>query len=109
MIHWQSLGSANQPIVTSFFLLFPHGSLYNGAHYPTCSVRVMNARGPAGCPKASIMGGGTGNAYADTMITHPQITVINGGANTVYFYTVLNNPARVQEPVVGHIKKMGGK
>jgi hypothetical protein len=109
VFHWQSLGSQNQPIVTKFLVLFPKGSLYNGAHYPTCSVGKMNSAGPGGCPKASIMGHGTGNAYADQTITHPQITVINGGAKTVYFYTVLNNPARVQEPVVGHIQRMSGK
>jgi hypothetical protein len=26
----------------------------------------------------------------------------------VYFYTVLNNPARVQEPVIGHITRLTG-
>jgi hypothetical protein len=107
--HWASLGSSAQPIVTHFFVLFPKGSLYNGTKYPVCSLGKMDARGPSGCPAASIMGHGTGDAYADTTVTHPSITVINGGAHTVYFYTVLNNPARVQEPVVGHISRMGGK
>ena len=55
------------------------------------------------------MGTGTGTAYADTTRTHPKITVVNGGKNIVYFYTVLNNPARVQEPVIGHVKKTSGK
>jgi hypothetical protein len=55
------------------------------------------------------MGTGTGTAYADTTVTHPKITVVNGGGSTIYFYTVLNNPARVQEPVIGHISRMGGK
>jgi hypothetical protein len=109
VIHWAALGSASQPIVTKFLVLFPKGSLYNGAKFPTCSVATMNNSGPSGCPKASIMGSGTGNAYADQVITHPQITVVNGGAKKVYFYTVLNNPARVQEPVVGNISRVGGK
>lgn len=108
-ISWQTLGSANQPIVQTFDILFPKGSLYNGAHYPSCSYGRLNAVGPAGCPKGSIVGSGTGNAYADTTITHPKITVVNGGANRVYFFTVLNNPARVQSPVVGKISKTGGK
>jgi hypothetical protein len=109
VIRWQSLGASNQPIVTQFYLLFPKGSLFNGAKYPTCSLAKLNSSGPSGCPSASIMGSGTGDAYADTTITHPQITVVNGGASTIYFYTVLNNPARVQEPVIGHISRMGGK
>jgi hypothetical protein len=109
VFHWATLGSANQPIVTKFFVLFPKGSQYNGASYPTCSVGVLNSQGPSGCPPKSIMGSGTGNAYADTVITHPKITVVNGGANTIWFYTVLNNPARVQQPVAGHLTKMTGK
>jgi hypothetical protein len=109
LFNWQTLGSASQPIVTSFFVEFPKGSLYNGSKYPTCSLSTLNRKGPAGCSRSSIMGSGTGTAYADTTITHPQITVVNGGASTIYFYTVLNNPARVQEPVIGHIKRISGK
>jgi hypothetical protein len=109
VIKWKSLGSYNQPIVTHFDILFPRGSLYQGSKYPRCSVSTLNSRGPAGCPRGSIMGSGTGNAYADTTVTHPTITVVNGGKKTIYFYTVLNNPARVQEPVVGHLSKRTGK
>ena len=42
-------------------------------------------------------------------MTHPSITVVNGGSRHIWFYTVLNNPARVQEPVIGNITRMGGK
>jgi hypothetical protein len=106
--HWQTLGAASQPIVTKFHVLFPKGSLYNGASSPSCSLAKVS-NGPQACPKASIMGSGTGTAYADTTITHPAITVVNGGGSTVYFYTVLNNPARVQEPVIGHISRASGE
>jgi hypothetical protein len=106
-IKWQSLGSANQPIVQKFDILFPRGAVFNGAKYPTCSLSKLNNIGPSICPKGSIMGSGTGNAYADTVITHPKITVVNGGAKRVYFYTVLNNPARVQLPVIGKLSYMG--
>jgi hypothetical protein len=107
-INWASLGEADQPIVTKFFLLFPKGAKYNGAHVKSCSLKRVSL-GPEKCPKASIMGKGSGTAYADTTSTHPHITVVNGGGDTIYFYTVLNNPARVQEPVIGHIKRTGGK
>ncbi len=107
-IIWQQLGPADQPVTQKFKVLFPKGSLYNGARYPSCTYAKLNAAGANACPSA-IMGRGTGGAYADTVFTHPQITVVNGGRNTVYFYTVLNNPARVQSPVVGHIKRIGGK
>ena len=106
-INWQSLGAADQPIVTKFLLLFPKGAKYNGANVPSCSAKRIRL-GPQACPKASIMGSGTGTAYADTTRTHPKITVVNGGGSIVYFYTVLNNPARVQEPVIGHITRSHG-
>lgn len=106
---WQGLPSGQQPTVVKIDIWFPKGSVYNGAKYPTCSLGTLDVSGPQGCPKRSIMGGGTGTAYADTTVTHPRITVVNGGATTVYFFTVLNNPARVQEPVVGHITRLHGE
>jgi hypothetical protein len=106
--HWQDLGQASQPIVITFKLLFPKGSLYQGNKYPVCSLAKAN-RGPQACPRGSIMGHGTGTAFADTTVTHPSITVINGGQSHIWFYTVLNNPARVQEPVIGNVSRMGGK
>ena len=105
---WQGFSPADRPTITRIDLWFPRGSLYNGARYPTCSLRKLDALGPSGCPRGSIMGNGTGSAFADTTITRPTITVVNGGADAVYFYTVLNNPARVQEAVVGHITRLSG-
>ena len=106
---WQGYTPANQPMVTGIDAWFPRGSVYNGARYPRCSVGTLDRLGPRGCPKGSIMGSGTGTATADTTITRPQITVVNGGPDVVYFYTVLNNPARVQEPVIGHITRLHGR
>jgi hypothetical protein len=106
---WQGYSPADRPTVKRIDLWFPRGSVYNGARYPVCALRKLNALGPSGCPRGSIMGSGTGTAYADTTITRPAITVVNGGANAVYLYTVLNNPARVQEAVVGHITRLGGR
>lgn len=107
--NWKTLGAANQPIVTTFKVYFPKGSLYNGGHTKTCSYSLLASRGPTRCPAASRVGTGSGVAYAGSAKTHPQITVVNGGASKVYFYTVLTNPARVQEPIVGHIYKQHGK
>jgi hypothetical protein len=108
-VHWNTAGSAQQPIVQTATTLFPKGSLYNGGKFPSCSEATLNNRGTAACPAGSIMGAGTGDAFADTTITHPQITVVNGGASRVYLYTILNNPARVQAPVPGVITKMSGQ
>jgi hypothetical protein len=108
-LNWKTLGAANQPIVTNFKVFFPQGSLYNGGKTKTCAYSVLVSRGPTQCPSASIVGSGTGVAYAGSAKTHPQITVVNGGATKAYFYTVLTNPARVQEPIVAHIAKQHGK
>jgi hypothetical protein len=97
------------PLVQTIDVWFPKGGLFNADHYPTCSARTMNAFGPGRCPAESIMGHGTGVARADQTFTYPKITVVNGGPHVVYFYTVLNNPARVQEPVPGQVKKLSGK
>lgn len=96
------------PLVDSVDVWFPKGGLYNGGKFPSCSYRRLNALGPKGCPKASIMGHGRGVATADTNFTYPKITIVNGGQHVAYGYTVLNNPARVQTPVVGRITKLTG-
>jgi len=108
LITWQKLGAAKQPVVTSFQLWFPKGSLYRGGKYPSCS-RSKIAGGPSRCPSGSIMGSGSGTAYASTTKTHPKITVVNGGRKIIWFYTVLNNPARVREPVKGSLTSLKGK
>ena len=81
----------------------------DGSRFPTCSYRRLNAAGPAACPSKSIMGHGGGVARADKTLTYPRITVVNGGARRVFAYTVLNNPARVQTPVIGKISKLSGR
>jgi hypothetical protein len=107
-LSWTGLNPATAVGVTKVELWFPVGSLYNGASYPSCSYDRLNAAGPNACPKGSIMGSGTGTAFADTVVTRPRITVVNGGATRVYFYTVLNNPARVQIPVIGYVTRVPG-
>jgi hypothetical protein len=97
------------PLVQQIDVWFPKGGLYNGDRYPTCTYGTLNAFGPVGCNKRSIMGHGGGVARADTNLTYPTITVVNGGPHTVFFFTVLNNPARVQSPVPGTITKLSGR
>jgi hypothetical protein len=98
-----------RPIITGGTVLFPKGALYNGGKYAKCSEATLSRGGPSKCPPKSIMGTGKGDAWADTVRTYPRITVINGGANKVWFWTVLQNPARVQAAVPGNITKMSGK
>lgn len=106
---WQGLDPSEQPTVTRIELWFPRGSVYNGGRYKSCGLLKLNRLGPSACPAGSIVGHGRGTAFADTVITHPRITVVNGGRRAVYFYTVLNNPARVQAAVVGHVSRLHGR
>jgi hypothetical protein len=102
-------GDVEHPIITGGSVLFPKGALYNGGKYPKCTEAQLSHGGPSNCPAHSIMGSGSGDAMADTVHTVPRITVINGGAKKVWFWTVLQNPARVQAAVPGTITKMSGK
>jgi hypothetical protein len=100
--------SYEPPLLNEIDLWFPRQGVFNGDQYPVCSVSTLDRDGPAGCPKGSIMGSGGGVARADTTLSRPKITVVNGGQHEVFFYTVLNNPARVQEPVPGIVTKLSG-
>jgi hypothetical protein len=87
------------PLAQTVDVWISKGGVYNGGKYPTCSPATMELRGIGACPKGSIMGTGKGKADADGVFTYPTITVVNGGAHTVHFYTVLTNPARVRKAV----------
>ena len=108
-LSWEGLTPGTAPTINKIDLWFPTGTRYNGASYPSCSYARLNAAGPSACPKDSIMGSGTATAFADTVVTRPRITVVNGGKDRVYFYTVLNNPARVQVPVIGQVTRLRGR
>jgi hypothetical protein len=95
-----------RPIMTGGRVLFPRAGNWNGAKHPKCALNKLNREGPGACPKGSIFGKGVAKAWADEVITKPKITVVNGGAKRVYFYTVLINPARVKTAVVGEIKQL---
>jgi hypothetical protein len=108
-VHWETAADLDKPVVQTADVLFPKGSLYNGAKYAKCAQSVMERGSVKQCPPKSIMGTGSGTAYADTVLTTPKITVVNGGGSKVFLFTVLTNPARVAKPVPGTITKMSGK
>ncbi len=108
-VHWETSPDVDKPVVQTADVLFPKGSLYNGAKYAKCAQSVMERGGIAGCPKKSIMCTGSSVAYADQVLTRPEITVVNGGGNKVFLFTVLIRPARVAKPVPGTITKMSGQ
>ncbi len=107
---WTGLSRARAPVITRFYLLVPEGlRLQRRPLAPKCTPQTANRGGPAACPKGSIMGKGSGIAYAAKTRTRPKITIINGGAHEVLFFIVMNNPARVRQAVVGHLTKLSGR
>ena len=97
------------PIVTGVDVYVGHGLSWNGDDYATCSKRVLDSKGPKGCPKESIVGNGIATARADTVNTRIDVVMVNGGAKTLYAHASLTNPARVQETVVIKTTAPGGK
>jgi hypothetical protein len=106
---YTTTGDVEHPIIQGGTVYITKGALYNGGKYPKCSADTLAQGGPSACPAKSIMGSGSGHAHADDVITIPKITVVNGGAKTIYFWTVLQNPARVQAAVPANITKQTGK
>jgi hypothetical protein len=108
-------GTINRPTETaalvarSFDVWLPKGWIYNGAKHPVCTVTKLSTGGPGACPPESIMGRGPGFALpdvADDFNSRPRVTIINGGRTKMYFFVVLQNPARVQAPVTGTLTKV---
>jgi hypothetical protein len=97
------------PIVTGVDLLIGKGLVWNGDDFVKCSKRVLDRSGPEGCPSKSIMGGAKVTARADTVVTHPDVVLVNGGSKRLFAYTTLYHPALVQETVVVKTTKLTGK
>lgn len=109
LMEWDRSTNDNASTLQRTTVLFPQGSIYHGAKLPKCTAALLNNSGVAACPKGSIMGKGKAFAWADTVRTTADITVVNGGKDRVYFYTTMTNPAVVQMPVEGRIRKLKGK
>lgn len=98
------------PIVTGVDIYFSPGFNWNGSDYVKCSKRVLDAKGPKGCPKESIMGDAVATARADTVKTAIDVVFVNAGTDDrLYAYATLENPARVQETIVIETTTLKGR
>jgi hypothetical protein len=95
------------PIITGGEVLLPKGGTYNGGKYKTCAKKTM-ARDDSieNCNPKSIMGLGSGVAFADNVRAKVRVDFVNGGKSTLWAFTTLYNPALVQEPIAINIKKL---
>jgi hypothetical protein len=99
---------SQRPVVYKARIMFPKGSLWNGAKYPKCTFAALgNGEIPSSCKKA-IFGKGSAKGWADTEPTTAKITVLNGGAKKVFAFVEMDSPALVREPAPATIKKVSG-
>lgn len=99
-----------EPIVTGGDILIAKGAQWNGGRYRKCSKATMTRnQGVEKCPKGSIVGSGTGVAFADQDRADPDVVFVNGGKSMLWAFTTLYNPALVREPVPIRIRKTRGK
>lgn len=97
------------PIVTGVDILVGKGLTWNADDYVKCSKRVLDRKGPKGCPRKSIVGDATATARADTVLTTADVVLVNGGWKRTFAYTTLYNPAFVEETIVVHRTKASGR
>jgi hypothetical protein len=88
----------------------PKGWRYNGAGHPACTRATLTSHGPSGCPPRSVMGHGQlwhpNSGDGDSTFSYRDLTIINGGQSKMYFWVVIQNPARVQAAVTGTITEL---
>jgi hypothetical protein len=89
------------PLVTGIEFLHGPGWTYSGSLYTACTKAILDRRGPAGCPKKSIVGTAVGTGWADTVAARMDATLVNGPKGKLLVYFRLDNPARVRETVLG--------
>jgi hypothetical protein len=83
----------------------PKGWVYNGAKHPACARATLTSGGPGACPPGANMSYGVAYAQEVDITSPPRVRVINGGPTKMYFWVVVQNPARVQAAVTGTITK----
>jgi len=86
--------------------LFPRYGNYNGDDHVKCTKRILDRDGPSACPRKSQIGYVTGDVYADTVITHPQVRIFNAGSKLALAHVTLYRPTLVKETIPVRIKEL---
>lgn len=98
-----------RPIMTGLDIKVGKGLVWNSDDYVKCSKRVLDRKGPEGCPPKSIVGRADLTAWADNVVTHPDVVFVNAGWKQTFAYATLYQPALVQETIVVHRTKLSGE
>lgn len=88
-------------------ILLPKGTKYNGSGLPSCDPDVLVANGPAGCPRRSIVGGGSILGLVRSGCGNPPRSEETGALQQNVALTIVNGNkgrgllAYLKNPVIG--------
>lgn len=88
-------------------IYLPKGTVYNGSARPSCDPDVLVDQGPAGCPKKSIVGGGSILGLVRNGCVNPPMSDITGALRQNVDLTIVNGSkgrallAYLKNPVIG--------
>jgi len=99
--------SPKLPQTNEINLFVPKGFKDAGAKLPKCNLTALENKGPKGCVKGSIVGGGTSIGYTilggEYVIEHLTLTMINGPHGELVTWVEGRTPVQIEEPVTGVI------
>jgi hypothetical protein len=97
------------PTLDHSVIRFPYGSRLNNKLFPHCDPAMINRRGPDVCPRASLIGRGHANVFADTERQRLTVRLFNGrGGKSIVFYFHGTNPARVDTAFAAPLRRLRG-
>lgn len=100
------------PQTTQINLFVPKRFKDAGTKMPSCTADQLRARGPGGCPKKTIVGGGKSIGYTifgGTFVKENlQLTIFNGPKGTLLTWVEARTPVVIEEIVEGRISKPKG-
>lgn len=100
------------PQTTQINLFVPERFKDAGTKMPSCTADALHAKGPGGCPKKTIVGGGDSIGYTifgGTFVKENlKLTIFNGPDGTLLTWVEAHTPVVIEEVVEGRISKPNG-
>jgi hypothetical protein len=99
-------GSSPSPVNHMVFS-FTKGAKVHPEAFGTCTMAIIESKGPASCPKESRLGTGTANAHALEQDFPAKMQIFNGAKGKILIYAVALSTVQVY--IEGTLKKTSGK
>lgn len=104
--------SPKLPQTNQINLFVPKGFKDAGAKLPQCSPVALENKGPHGCPKDTIVGGGNSIGYTilggEYVIEHLTLTMVNGPHGALMTWVEGRTPVQIEQLVTGVITAPSG-